>query len=61
MKEAIIRVREGPKPLALYPFSKDKKVINYILEETSSGGVCVNDAILQVSFFKTKKKRVFGS
>jgi hypothetical protein len=37
------------KPLALYVFSKDKKSIDRILGETSSGGVTVNDTLMHPS------------
>lgn len=30
------------EPLALYVFSEDKKSVNYVLENTKSGGACVN-------------------
>jgi aldehyde dehydrogenase (NAD+) len=45
--ETIRRIRSGPKPLMLYLFSKDKNVTERILRETSSGGVCINDAVYQ--------------
>ncbi len=35
------------KPLAVYIFSKNKKNIRKILSETSSGGSCINDVLLQ--------------
>lgn len=42
-------VRSTGKPLALYIFSKSKQNINYILKNTSSGGVCINDTITHVT------------
>lgn len=42
---AIDIVNEHDKPLALYVFSDDKQVQTRILDCTSSGGGCVNDAI----------------
>lgn len=36
------------KPLSLYIFSKNEADVSLILENTSSGNVCVNDSILQV-------------
>lgn len=33
------------KPLALYIFSRNIKNIDYIIENTTSGGVCINDTI----------------
>lgn len=35
------------KPLALYVFSTNKKVVDKIVEQTSSGGLCVNDVMVQ--------------
>ncbi|MEG5043360.1 aldehyde dehydrogenase [Microcoleus sp. B4-C1] len=46
--EAIAQINARPKPLALYLFSKDKEKQQRILRETSSGGVCLNDTIMQV-------------
>ncbi|MDO4593781.1 MAG: aldehyde dehydrogenase family protein [Tissierellia bacterium] len=37
-----------PAPLSLYIFSNDKKFIKYILENTKSGGVCINDTIVHM-------------
>jgi aldehyde dehydrogenase (NAD+) len=34
------------KPLALYVFSQSTKNTDYILNTTSSGGVCINDCVL---------------
>ena len=46
--EAIQFVNDRPKPLALYFFSKNELDYQKIVDETSSGGVCVNDVILQM-------------
>jgi aldehyde dehydrogenase (NAD+) len=43
LEEAIAIVNGKPKALALYIFTKQNKVRDKILTETSSGGVCVND------------------
>jgi aldehyde dehydrogenase (NAD+) len=48
LEEAIAFVSARPKPLALYVFSKNKAVQQRVLQSTSSGGVCVNDTVLQV-------------
>ncbi|MDO9578820.1 MAG: aldehyde dehydrogenase [Candidatus Cloacimonadales bacterium] len=45
-KEVIDFINNRPKPLALYVFSNDKKFRNEILNQTSSGAVCVNDTVL---------------
>jgi aldehyde dehydrogenase (NAD+) len=49
LTEAIAKVNERPKPLALYLFSKDKQKQERVLRETSSGGVCINDTVMQVA------------
>ncbi len=48
LAEAIAFVNQRPKPLALYFFSKNQAHQEEILQKTSSGGVCINDVILQV-------------
>ena len=48
LSEAIALINSRPKPLALYIFSKDKQIQLQILLGTSSGGVCINDTIMQV-------------
>ena len=45
--EAIARINSQPKPLALYFFSQNKHLQKRIIQETSSGGVCFNDTLLQ--------------
>jgi len=46
IRAAVEFVRARPKPLALYLFSQSRKAENYVLENTSSGGVCVNTTLL---------------
>lgn len=46
--EAIALINSRPKPLALYLFSQDKNLQKRVLQETSSGGVCINDTVMQV-------------
>lgn len=48
LTEAIEQVVDRPKPLALYFFSRNANLQQRILDETSSGGVCINDTIMQV-------------
>ncbi|GET39165.1 aldehyde dehydrogenase [Microseira wollei] len=48
LSEAIGIVNAQPKPLALYLFSKNKNYQERVLRETSSGGVCINDTVMQV-------------
>ena len=47
--EAIAQINARPKPLALYLFSKNKQVQNRVLQETSSGGVAINETIMQIA------------
>ncbi len=47
--EAITIVNSQPKPLALYLFSQNKNLQQRILQETSSGGVCINDTLMQAA------------
>ena len=42
-------INEKEKPLALYIFSRNNKNINKVLDETSSGGVCINHNTLHYS------------
>jgi aldehyde dehydrogenase (NAD+) len=49
LEEAIAQVNAHPKPLALYFFSNDRQKQERILQATSSGGVCLNDTVMQVS------------
>ncbi|HWA32985.1 MAG TPA: aldehyde dehydrogenase family protein, partial [Cyclobacteriaceae bacterium] len=46
-EEVIEQVNRRPKPLALYIFSSRKTFKEYILKNTSAGGVCINECILQ--------------
>ncbi|RCJ28257.1 aldehyde dehydrogenase [Nostoc sp. ATCC 43529] len=46
--EAIALINSRPKPLALYLFSQNKDLQKRVLQETSSGGVCINDTIMHV-------------
>jgi len=48
LNDAIAQINARPKPLALYLFSKDKHKQQYVLQQTSSGGVCINDTVMQV-------------
>lgn len=48
-QEAIKFINSNEKPLALYVFSENRKITNLILNNTSSGGVAVNDTIMHLS------------
>ena len=49
LDEAIHFVNERPKPLALYFFSNSSRNQDRVLDETSSGGACLNDSIVHLS------------
>jgi len=48
MGEAIAAINAQPKPLALYLFTNDQNLQKQVLSQTSSGGVCINDTIMQL-------------
>ncbi len=43
---AIAHINAGERPLALYPFSGDRRTVEAILQRTVAGGVTVNDTLL---------------
>lgn len=46
--EEVLRIiNQKPKPLALYIFSNNRSFRETILTQTSAGGVCINDCIMQ--------------
>ncbi|MBK1987960.1 aldehyde dehydrogenase family protein [Sphaerospermopsis aphanizomenoides BCCUSP55] len=49
IEEAISLINSKPKPLALYLFSDNKNLQQRILQATSSGGVCINDTVMQIA------------
>ncbi|KAI8097217.1 Aldehyde/histidinol dehydrogenase [Halteromyces radiatus] len=46
--EAIEIINQKPQPLVTYIFSDNKTEINKVLDQTSSGGVLVNDTLMHV-------------
>jgi len=48
LAEAVAFINARPRPLAFYPFSRNRGTIAYLLEQVMSGGVCVNDALWHV-------------
>jgi len=46
IKAAVDFVNARPQPLALYLFSQSRKVEDFVLQNTSSGGACVNTTLL---------------
>ena len=49
MEEVVQKINSKEKPLALYIFSKKKRTREYLLQNTSTGGVAINDTILHHS------------
>ena len=47
LEEAVDFINELPKPLAVYVFTEEAFVKDFVLENTSSGGVCFNDCAIQ--------------
>jgi aldehyde dehydrogenase (NAD+) len=48
LEDVIQYINARPKPLALYLFSKSKRIQDQVLSSTSSGGVCINDTIMHI-------------
>ncbi len=46
--DALSFVNARPRPLALYVFTRDRAVAERVLGATSSGGACVNDAVVHL-------------
>ena len=46
---AILHVNKRPRPLALYYFDYNRKNIEYIIQNTFSGGVSINDTMAHVA------------
>jgi len=44
----LAKLQDRPKPLALYLFTRDRAVQEQVLAATQSGGVCINDTVLQI-------------
>ncbi len=49
LEGAIAQIVARPKPLALYLFSRDTAVQQHVRAATSSGGMAINDAIVQLA------------
>jgi aldehyde dehydrogenase (NAD+) len=48
LEEGLRFINERPKPLALYLFSSTESNHRKVVAETSSGGICLNDVLLQM-------------
>ncbi len=49
LDQAIKDIKKLPKPLALYLFTTNKGVEEKVLQEVSSGGVCINDTLTHLA------------
>uniref|UniRef100_A0A8C8E2F4 Aldehyde dehydrogenase n=1 Tax=Oryzias sinensis TaxID=183150 RepID=A0A8C8E2F4_9TELE len=49
LEEGIAFINRKEKPLALYVFSDESSVVKTVMENTSSGGFCSNDAIIHMT------------
>lgn len=49
IKDVIAYVNSKEKPLALYYFSESNNDIEYVLKNTTSGGVTINDTVIHVA------------
>ncbi len=49
IEEPINSINAGPRPLALYPFSNNKRKVQHLITHVMSGGVTVNDGILHTA------------
>ncbi|WP_299734255.1 coniferyl aldehyde dehydrogenase [uncultured Endozoicomonas sp.] len=49
LDEAISFVQQRPRPLALYYFGSDAKNQQKVLDQTHSGGACINECMLHVA------------
>jgi acyl-CoA reductase-like NAD-dependent aldehyde dehydrogenase len=48
LEEVLGKLADRPKPLALYLFTGDEALQEQVISQTQSGGVCVNDTIVQI-------------
>ena len=46
-EEAVAIIRRKPQPLALYIFANDRVVCDHMMNQIPSGGVCLNDVLVQ--------------
>ncbi len=49
VQQVIDAVNEGQRPLAFYPFTHDRALLQRLLDQVMSGGVSVNDALFHVA------------
>ena len=49
VETVLTHLADGEKPLALYVFSTDPSFVERVINQSSSGGVCVNDVMVHIS------------
>lgn len=47
LDQVIATINADAKPLALYVWSKNQSVINQVMQQTTSGGACINHCVVQ--------------
>ncbi len=47
LSDVIARINAAPKPLALYVWSKTEAHIKQVMQQTTSGGACINHCVVQ--------------
>ncbi|MDO4317648.1 MAG: aldehyde dehydrogenase [Lachnospiraceae bacterium] len=47
--EAVAKLQQGPRPLALYLFTQDKKTASLVTSRVGFGGGCINDTIIHLA------------
>ncbi len=52
LSDALDMIRNGKEPLALYLFSSDRNVQEWVVRHSRSGGVCINDLLFQSALHK---------
>lgn len=48
LSDVVRQIADRPNPLALYVFSRDRRIYRKLVTETASGGVCINDTIAHI-------------
>jgi len=52
IEEAVSMIRSKPRPLALYLFTQDKRVMEEVTSSVQYGGGCINDTIIHLANLK---------
>ncbi|CAG0888073.1 unnamed protein product [Cyprideis torosa] len=47
-REAIDIINKGEKPLSMYVFSRNQSIVDDFVNQTSAGGMCINDVVFQL-------------